>query len=560
LLTVTQPKLSRRGAACCALPQHVLRTLLLARLTRIITISMASFALLSLPTKAQTSVGGKVEQKRALPSTKHVIEEVRSYRMANEDRIMRELREFLSIPNVASDTANMEKNADRLKGMLEARGIETHLLSIEGRGPVVFGKLETENAKRTVIFYAHYDGQPVDPAAWTDKSPFTPVLRNSSIEAGGKPIPFPEIRNGEANAYQDDWRIYARSSSDDKSPIVAILTAIDALREKNIPLAVNLKFILEGEEEAGSTHLQQTLQLHKNLLQADLLITGDGPIHPSGRPLIFFGNRGLIGLDLTVYGPVRSLHSGHYGNWAPNPAMTLSRLLAATKDDQGRVLIPGYYDDVIPLGPLEQAALNAMPANDSEVQHELGIAKADGAGKKLVELLQEPSLNIRGIRSGNVGAQANNIIPDKAEASVEARLVKGEDPHQKFQQIANFIRKQGFFIVDHDPTLDERREHPLIAKLVDEGGYRASRTRMDLPVSKALVRVMQETTSNQTVVDPMLGGSVPMYIFEELGLPWIGVPIVNYDNHQHSSDENLRLGNLWQGIETYAVLLSDLDW
>ena len=560
MLTVTQTMLSRGSAACCAPPRHALRTLLLARLSQIITISMASFALLNSPARAQTSVAGNVEQKRALPSTKQVIEEVRSYRMANEDRIMRELREFLSIPNVASDTANMEKNADRLKGMLEARGIETHLLSVAGRGPIVFGKLETENAKRTVIFYAHYDGQPVDPAAWTDKSPFAPVLRDNSIEAGGKPIPFPEIRNGQANAYRDDWRIYARSSADDKSPIVAILAAIDALREKNIPLAVNLKFILEGEEEAGSTHLQQTLQLHRNLLQADLLITGDGPIHASGRPLIFFGNRGLIGLDLTVYGPVRSLHSGHYGNWAPNPAMTLSRLLAATKDDQGRVLIPGYYDDVIPLGPLEQAALNAMPANDPEVQHELGIAKADGAGKKLVELLQEPSLNIRGIRSGNVGEQANNIIPDKAEASVEARLVKGEDPHKKFQQIANFIRKQGFFIVDHDPTLDERREHSLIAKLVDEGGYRASRTRMDLPVAKALVRVMQEATNNQTVVDPMLGGSVPMYIFEEFGLPWIGVPIVNYDNHQHSSDENLRLGNLWQGIETYAGLLSDLDW
>jgi acetylornithine deacetylase/succinyl-diaminopimelate desuccinylase-like protein len=240
--------------------------------------------------------------------------------------------------------------------------------------------------------------------------------------------------------------------------------------------------------------------------------------------------------------------------------MMLSRLLAAMKDDQGRVLIPGYYEDVIPLSPLEQSALSAMPANDPELQHELAIAKPDGGGKKLVELLQEPSLNIRGIRSGSIGEQATNIIPDKAEASLEARLVKGEDPHKKFQQIASFIRKQGFFIVDHDPTLDERREHSLIAKLVDEGGYRASRTRMDLPVSKALVRVMQEATANQTVVAPMLGGSVPMYIFEDLGLPWIGVPIVNYDNHQHSSDENLRLGNLWQGIETYAILLSNLDW
>src|ERR1700739_4444786 len=180
----------------------------------------------------------------------------------------------------------MEKNADRLKGMLEARGIETHLLSVAGRGPIVFGKLETENAKRTVIFYAHYDGQPVDPAAWTDKSPFAPVLRDNSIEAGGKPIPFPEIRNGQANAYRDDWRIYARSASDDKSPIVAILAAIDALRAQKIPLMVNVKMIFEGEEEAGSTNLEKTLQAHKDLLEADLLLTCDGPAHPSVRPLI----------------------------------------------------------------------------------------------------------------------------------------------------------------------------------------------------------------------------------------------------------------------------------
>src|SRR6266566_2654490 len=262
---------------------------------------LAALSICALPSRAQLSVGGKVETKKVLPSTKRVIEEVRTYRLANADRIMRELREFLSIPNVASDTPNIEKNAARLKEMLEARGVETHLLSIEGRGPVVFGKLNAEGASHTVIFYAHYDGQPVDPSAWTDRSPFTPVLRDNSIEAGGKPIPFPNPST--AGPYADDWRIYARSASDDKSPIVAILAALDALREKNIALAVNLKFILEGEEEAGSAHLQQTLQLHKNLLPADLLITGDGPIHQSGRPLVFFGNRGEIGIDITVYGP-----------------------------------------------------------------------------------------------------------------------------------------------------------------------------------------------------------------------------------------------------------------
>jgi len=499
-------------------------------------------------------------QVQAVPPADQVVQEVRAYRMDNEKRIMRELREFLAIPNVASDTANIQRNAARLVEMLEARGVETHWLSITGRGPVVFGKLTSPTARRTVIFYAHYDGQPVDPAAWTDGKPFEPVLRTAAIEAGGKRIPFPENGGKEDRSYPDDWRIYARSASDDKSPIVAILAAIDALRTRKIPLAVNLKFVLEGEEEAGSDHLQQTLELHKNLLDADLLITGDGPVHQSGRPLIFFGNRGDIGLDITVYGPVRALHSGHYGNWAPNPAMELSRLLASMKDANGRVLIDGYYDDVTPLGDAEKKALDAMPFNDRDLERELGIAKPEGSGKKLVELLAEPSLNIRGLRSAYVAAQAQNVVPDTAEASIDARLVKGENPKQKFEQIVGFIRKQGYYVVDREPTLDERRTHPLVAKVIDQGGYRASRTPMDLPASRELISVMRATVGNELVIAPTLGGTVPMYIFEDFGLPWIGVPIVNYDNHQHSSDENLRLGHFWRGMEIYGALLADLNW
>jgi acetylornithine deacetylase/succinyl-diaminopimelate desuccinylase-like protein len=283
-------------------------------------------------------------------------------------------------------------------------------------------------------------------------------------------------------------------------------------------------------------------------------------VHQSGRPLVFFGNRGDIGLDITVYGPVRALHSGHYGNWAPNPAMQLSRLLASMKDADGRVLIHGYYDDVAPLSELEKQALAKMPDNDKELEHELGIARPEGGGKKLVQLIQEPSLNVRGISSAYVGEHAQNVVPEKAEASIEARLVKGEDPRHKSEQIVGFIRQQGYFVIDREPTMEERRTHALIAKVVDEGGYRASRTAMDLPVSKALVQVVQDATGGDTVVAPTLGGSVPMYIFEDLGLPWIGVPIVNYDNHQHSSDENLRLGHFWRGIEVYAAILADLDW
>lgn len=485
---------------------------------------------------------------------------VREYRHDNEDRIVRELSEFLAIPNVASDMAEIQKNAAHLQEMLEARGIETHLLPITGRGPVVFGKLITPEAKHTVIFYAHYDGQPVDAAAWTDGKPFEPALRDGAIEAGGKRIPFPENSPQHRAVYQDDWRIYGRSASDDKSPIVALLTALDALRAKKIPLGINLKVIFEGEEEAGSTNLQRTLELHKNLLGADLLITADGPVHQSGRPLVFFGNRGDIGMDVTLYGPVRALHSGHYGNWAPNPAMELSKLLASMKDDNGRVVIEGYYDDVTPLSALEKKTLAEMPDNDADLERELGIAKPDGGGKKLVELIMEPSLNIRGLRSAYVGEQAQNIVPDRAEASLEARLVKGEDPKKKYEQIVGFIKKQGFFVTDREPTIEERRSHPKIAKVIDEGGYRASRTPMDSEMSKALVQLVRGAAGRDTVVMPSTGGSVPMYIFDDLGLPWIGVPIVNYDNHQHSSDENLRLGQFWRGIEVYGAILADLNW
>jgi len=498
-------------------------------------------------------------QKPAALPPAQVAQEVRSYRLDNEDRIVRELAEFLAIPNVANDTPNIQKNAARLVEMLEARGIETHLLPIGGRGPVVFGKLTAPDATRTVIFYAHYDGQPVDPAAWTDGKPFEPVLRSGAIEAGGKRIPFPENSSGKRASYSDDWRIYARSSSDDKSPIVALLAALDALRDRKIPLSVNLKVIFEGEEEAGSPNLERTLDLHKNLLGGDLLITADGPVHQSGRPLVFFGNRGDIGLDITVYGPVRALHSGHYGNWAPNPAMELSRLLAAMKDADGHVVIEGYYDDITPLTDADRKAIAELPDNDAELESELGIAKPEGGGKKLVELLQEPSLNLRGLRSAYVGDQAQNVVPDRAEASLDARLVKGEDPQKKFDQIAGFIRKQGYHVIDREPTMEERRAHPLIAKIVNEGGYRASRTPMDSAVSKKVVEVV-EAAAGPAVKMPTLGGTAPMFIFEDLGLPVIGVPIVNADNHQHSSDENLRLGNLWRGMEIYGAILADLNW
>ena len=486
-----------------------------------------------------------------------VARQVREYRQANEDKIISELTALLSIPNIATDTPNIERNAAALVEMLQKRGVTTQLLPIPGRGPVVFGQLKTPGATGTVMFYAHYDGQPVDPAAWTGTEPFEPTLRTNSIEAGGQLIPVPAT----GTPYQDDWRIYARSASDDKSPIVAILAALDALRAKKIPLSVNVKFILDGEEEAGSPNLERTLAAHRGLLAGDVLITADGPVHQSGRPMVFFGNRGVMDVEITVYGPARALHSGHYGNWAPNPAFHLARLLASMKDADGRVLIEGFYDDVESLSDRERQTIAEMPVNDPDLMRELLINRPEGSGKRLVELINLPSLNIRGLRSAYVGAQSQNIIPSQATASLDLRLVRNIQPAKQFDRVVVHIRKQGFCVTSSDPAPDEKLKCPLIAKVTTgPWGYPASRTSMELPVSRAVMRVVEEATGSPVVKMPTLGGSAPMYIFEQWNLPVIGVPMVNHDNNQHAANESLRIGNFWRGIEIYAAAMSSLRW
>ncbi|HUK29834.1 MAG TPA: M20/M25/M40 family metallo-hydrolase [Candidatus Acidoferrum sp.] len=483
--------------------------------------------------------------------------EVRIWREANETRVIDELRAFLSIPNFASDTANIQRNADKLEDMLKARGFETELLRITNRGPVVFGKLEVPGAERTIIFYMHYDGQSVDPATWTGTRPYEPALRNAPLELNGDIISFPEG----SERYQDDWRLYARSAADDKSPIIALLAAIDALRAQKIPLGVNVKVVFDGEEEGGSPNLERTFMAHRDLFSGDLLINGDGPVHQSGRMMVTFGNRGIVSAQITVYGPLRPLHSGHYGNWAPNPAMRLAQLLATMKDDNGNVRIKEFYDGIASLGSTEQEALKEMPNNDAELEKEFAIAEPDGAGKRLVELLTQPSLNVDGLRSADVDDQSRTVIPDQATAAIDMRLVKNITPQMQFDRLVAHIRAQGYFVTAEEPTENARRTHAKVARVVmSKGAYPASMTSMDLPVSKALADVVDAAAGGGLVKTPILGGSVPMYIFENLKLPVIGVPIVNYDDNQHSPNENLRIGHFWRGIEVYAAILANLKW
>lgn len=479
---------------------------------------------------------------------------IRDYRRAHERQILTEFTQLLSIPNIASDRENIRRNAEFIREMMQRRGLNPQLL--EGKSaetpPAVYGEWKVPGATHSIILYAHYDGQPVDPKAWTASSPFQPTWRSAAQESGGQVVTLPD--SGDINP---EWRLYARSASDDKAGVMAILTAFDALRAQNAKPSVNIKFLFEGEEEAGSPHLGDIIDLHKELLQSAAWIICDGPVHQSGRKQVVFGVRGDQNVDITVYGAKRPLHSGHYGNWAPNPAMTLARLLATMKDADGRVSIAGWYDGVEPLGAAEKHAIAEAPAYDDEIRSQLGLAKTEGNGKLLMELINEPSLNINGMSSGDVGALARNVIPTTASAVLDLRLVKGNDHRQQVARLIDHIRKQGFYVIDHDPTDAERKQYALIAKVTARaGGYNAERTRMDHPISVAVVDAVQATSKDPIVKLPTSGGSLPLSIItDHLQTVTLTVPIANYDNNQHAENENIRLQNLWDGVETWAAVM-----
>jgi acetylornithine deacetylase/succinyl-diaminopimelate desuccinylase-like protein len=409
------------------------------------------------------------------------------------------------------------------------------------------------NAKKTIIFYAHYDGQPVDSTKWSKGlHPFKPTLLNGSLEKNASIINWPS-ETEEINA---EWRIYGRGASDDKAGVMAILTAYQALIANGRHPDFNIKFFFEGEEEAGSDHLHEILEKYAPLLQSDLWVICDGPVHQTGKKMLVFGARGDAHVELTVYGGKRPLHSGHYGNWAPNPAMLLAKLLSSMKSDDGKVLVKGFYDDVKPLTEREKKAVAAIPSPDQQMKMELGFMAEEMPGKSLAESILLPTLNINGMQSANVGKLSSNIIPTIAIASLDLRLVPGNDYKKQQEKLVQHVQSQGYYVIGKEPTDLERAEHPKIAKMILSDGYNAQRTSMDLPIAQNLIQAIQSTTNDQIVLMPSMGGSLPLFVFEKyLKATTITVPIANHDNNQHAENENIRLLNLWNGIETFAAIM-----
>jgi acetylornithine deacetylase/succinyl-diaminopimelate desuccinylase-like protein len=478
-------------------------------------------------------------------------EAVNSYREDHEISIIEDFIELLSLPNVADKLADMKRNADHITDLLEKRGFTTQRLSAGG-APYVYAELASAGAAETILIYAHFDGQPVQEENWT-YPPFSPTLLDGPIQAGAQVVDLDQL-GGRLGA---EWRLYARSAGDDKMPIIALVHALDALAAKGIGLSVNLKLLLDGEEERGSPSIGKIIDENRKLFDADLLLFCDGPMHQSRQTQLVFGVRGSTTVDITTYGAARPLHSGHYGNWAPNPIAQLSYLLTSMRDEAGLILIDGYYDDVAPLGELERDAIAAMPDVTDSLRSELAIHTPEGLGMRLEELVTLPAINYRGIVAGGVGEKGRNIILSSATVSLDLRLVPDQTPERAVRLVEAHLRTQGFHVVYEDPSSETLGSHEKVAKLdVDDSGYPALRTALDNPTSLRLTSLMRLIAPN-LIVTPNMGGSLPLHEFgKRLSAPIIILPLANHDNNQHAENENIRLRNLWDAMRVYGAVLA----
>ncbi len=462
------------------------------------------------------------------------------------------LKELLGIPNDANHPEDILKNIEWVESHLTDLGFTSQRLETE-TVPLVLANYKTLKAnQKTIMYYFHIDGQPVDPQFWFQDDPYKAVLKEQIEGEGWLDIDWEKLTTEDVNP---DWRIFARSSSDDKSPFVMFLTVMKLIKEKGEVLPFNLKVILDFEEEKGSPRLAGAVEKNKGVLSADMLLIFDGPKHISNKPTITYGARGITTISIKVYGPTFPLHSGHYGNYAPNPALRLAQLLSSMKDEDGRVTIPGFYDGVV-IDDATKAILAQVPDNEKEFRVKLGIGDTDKVGANYQEAIQYPSLNIRGMGSGWIGSEARTIVPATATAEIDIRLVPETPPQRQVDLVKQHIIDQGYLVLDRKPTSKERYLNPKICQFTNSRAYEAFRTELDSPIGNMVYSAIKAEFGTEPVRVRILGGSVPISPFiQSLGVPALIVPLVNSDNNQHSPNENLRIGNYFDGVRTFRGLL-----
>ena len=447
------------------------------------------------------------------------LDEVYSQIDRNLDEHLEGLFKMLSQPSISTLGVGIQEMSSLLAATMEGIGFETRVIESAGH-PFVYGEILADAGRPTVLIYGHYDVQPVEPLdAWAT-DPFKPTVR--------------------------EGRIFARGAGDNKGQLYAQLMGIRALRDfRRGRLPLNVKCIFEGEEENGSPNLEGFVKANRDLLKADLVYTSDGPVHESGRPMLVFGVRGLLYVELTARGANRDLHSGNWGGPVPNPAWDLVRLLGGMKDRKGRVAIDGFYDHVKKPTGRERAAFARIPLNRASVAKSLGLktSQVPPPEEFYGRLMAEPTLNICGIYGGYTGKGSKTVIPASASVKMDMRLVPDQDPEDIFRKISRHVKR-------YAPGVE-------IKKM---SASPPSRTSLDSPFAKPIVEAVRDATKMEPVVYPSLGATLPDYVFTRiLGVPSIIVPYANFDESNHAPNENIKVENFVRGIKTAAAVLESLS-
>ncbi len=460
-------------------------------------------------------------------------------------------KEFVSIPNLPENKDLMLKNINWVARQFDDLDFRTSLLKTSTL-PILIAEKEYDPNYKTVLFYFHIDGQPINPEAWNQDHPFKPVLKSEDKDGLWKIIDWNKL-DGDIN---DEWRIFARAAADDKAPIIMLLSALKILKIENSAPKFNVKVIFDPEEEYGSNALLSTLDTYKDRYASDFFIVMDGPAHNSNKPTVTFGCRGIATCSITTYGSKLPQHSGHYGNYVPNPVFRLAKLLSSMKDESGKVLIQDYYKG-IEINPEVFELLESVPFDSIELNNSLGIHASEEVGKNYQEALQYPSLNVRQIGTSWKGKGLKTVIPEYATADIDVRLVPETDGKVQLEKIKNHIEKQGYYVIDRDPTDEERQSHPKIVKFISDPGINAFRTSPDSNFGKKVRTPLMEEFGEEPIVIRLMGGTVPIVpVINKLNVPTVIIPMVNMDNNQHSPNENIRIGNIRQGIKVCLTILN----
>lgn len=461
------------------------------------------------------------------------------------------LIEFLKIPNNGNYVEHIDKNLNECNTIFRALGFNTKTLITEG-APLLFAERKFKGNTKTILFYLQIDGQPVDTTAWYQANPYLPVIKEKS-DKGWMPIP----QNIKTTNLDKEWRIFARSASDSKGPAMAFITAMRILDKMKVTPAYNIKIIMDFQEELGSPTLPKAVEKYRELLNTDAILIMDGTRHLSNLPTLTYGARGITTATLKVFGAERSLHSGQYGNFAPNPVFETARLLGSLKNEDGRVLIPGFYDGIV-ISDSEKKKLNEVPEDIQEIKESLGISSPDLVGETYQESLQYPSLNVRGLKAEWVGKEVRTLIPSEVITEIDMRLVPESDGKKLMESLKKYVVDSGFHLVDSIPTKEERATYKKLASFSYRLGSKPFRTSFDSDLGLMLNSAMTRLFGDKFINMRTTGGSQPIAPFINiLDVPAVSLRIPNPDNSIHAPNENLRIGNFFEGIMSCMAVLTE---